>query len=82
MLREIDSFVTTQTQSDCVIVCVLSHGNKGSVYGIDSKPVRIEDVENAICVDGLAGIPKILIIQACQGDGIQTAKPVVSIDCV
>lgn len=76
ILCELRRFVT-QCKSDCVIVCVLSHGNDGIVYGIDSEPVAIKDLEKEICVNDLADIPKILIIQACQGDEMQPVNPAV-----
>ena len=52
------------------MLCILSHGQRGSVYGSDDKLVPIEQLETLF--DGkqcnqLAGRPKLFIIQACQG---------------
>lgn len=52
---------------DSLIVCILSHGFEGAVYGADSIPLSIEDVKNVLCADeNLHDKPKMLFIQACQ----------------
>lgn len=52
---------------DSLIVCILSHGFEGAVYGSDSIPVGISDIQNVLCADeNLSDKPKLLIIQACQ----------------
>ncbi|KAM8719906.1 hypothetical protein ACLKA7_006029 [Drosophila subpalustris] len=52
---------------DSLIVCILSHGFEGAVYGCDSIPVSIIDIQNVLCADEhLYDKPKLLIIQACQ----------------
>ena len=42
--------------------------NVGSVYGSNSIPVEISEIEHIITGDTLVGKPKLLIIQACQKD--------------
>lgn len=57
------------------MVCVLSHGQKGSFYGTDAKEVRIEYVTQLFLsrqAPTLAGKPKLFFIQACQGEDLQT----------
>lgn len=61
--------------SDSFILALFSHGAQGQVFGIDFKPVPIEETIKA-AFDGkmcpaLAGKPKLFIIQACQGSKSQ-----------
>ncbi len=57
-----------------LVVCILSHGGEGTVFGTDGDEVSIEDVKtqfnNFNCHD-LIDKPKIWIIQACQGNQLQ-----------
>ncbi|KAI4894786.1 hypothetical protein NFI96_016329, partial [Prochilodus magdalenae] len=55
---------------DCFVCCVLSHGEKNGVYGVDSKLCPMKDILSPF--DGkncpsLAGKPKLFFIQACRG---------------
>ena len=52
---------------DSFIVCILSSGIEGCVYGANSIPIEIKSIENILKDSKLAGIPKMLLIQACQG---------------
>ncbi|XP_034558144.1 caspase-8 [Notolabrus celidotus] len=75
MLKEVNelsqrSFLT----EDVLVVCVLSHGELGSVYGTDEKEVPIKKLTVPFTsgqVPSLAGKPKLFFIQACQGSGYQ-----------
>ncbi|XP_054267076.1 caspase-8-like [Macrosteles quadrilineatus] len=63
-----------------LVLCVLSHGDKGMVYGANSVPVKNEDIINSISgssplIHLLSGIPKVIIIQACQGPGVLYVNP-------
>ncbi|NXN92483.1 CASP8 protein, partial [Rhinopomastus cyanomelas] len=56
---------------DCFVCCVLSHGKKGSIYGVDGEEVPIQKLTT--CFTGqnchsLAGKPKVFFVQACQGE--------------
>ncbi|XP_030015543.1 caspase-8-like isoform X2 [Sphaeramia orbicularis] len=59
---------------DALVVCVLSSGEEGVVYGSDECMVSLRDLRWPFAADRaptLAGKPKLFFIQACQGDGYQ-----------
>ncbi|XP_068924873.1 caspase-8 isoform X2 [Petaurus breviceps papuanus] len=60
---------------DCFVCCLLSHGDRGTIYGIDGQEVAIRDLtsyyRSSKC-PSLAGKPKVFFIQACQGKIIQS----------
>lgn len=76
LLNAVRDAVNECVGKDSLIVCILSHGYKGVVYGANSIPVKIEDIENLMTSNRLIGKPKILIVQACQGDVTQQAHEV------
>lgn len=55
---------------DCFVLCLMSHGLEGFVYGADGETVLLEDVcgffSNSRCRT-LKGKPKLFVIQACRG---------------
>ncbi|GAA6110966.1 caspase-2 isoform X1 [Tachysurus ichikawai] len=57
--------------SDCCVVCVLSHGVEGSIYGVDGKLLELdwvfERLDNSRC-PLLQNKPKMFFIQACRGE--------------
>ncbi len=60
------------------VCCVLSHGEKGTVLGVDGKEVEIRELTVPIAeCHTLASKPKLFFIQACQGNegqnGVLTA---------
>lgn len=57
---------------DAFVCCILSHGEKGTVLGIDGEPVQIRELTQpfAFC-PALTGKPKLFFIQACQGNELQ-----------
>jgi hypothetical protein len=58
------------TQMDCFVCCILSHGDKDEVICCDEECVTIETMTSyfqASCCPSLAGKPKLLFFQACQG---------------
>lgn len=77
ILNDVRDVINESVRFDSVIVCILSHGYKGVVYGVNSVPVKIESIEKLIISDRLIGKPKILIVQACQGEETQKAKEVI-----
>ncbi|XP_057601711.1 caspase-8 isoform X2 [Hippopotamus amphibius kiboko] len=59
---------------DCFICCILSHGDKGIIYGSDGQEAPIYELTSYFTgsnCPSLAGKPKIFFIQACQGDNYQ-----------
>ena len=56
--------------SDCCVVCLLSHGEEGFVFGTDGNKIPMDEIfemyDNSRC-RGLLGKPKVFIIQACRG---------------
>ncbi|XP_075861918.1 caspase-8 isoform X2 [Microcebus murinus] len=64
---------------DCFICCILSHGDKGIVYGSDGEEASIYELTSyftGLKCPSLAGKPKVFFIQACQGDNYQKGIPV------
>lgn len=64
---------------DCFVCCILSHGDKGIIYGTDGKEASIYELTSyftGLKCPSLAGKPKIFFIQACQGESYQKAVPV------
>lgn len=56
---------------DCFVCCILSHGKKGIIYGVDGQEVPIRELTTLFTArncNSLAGKPKVFFIQACQGD--------------
>ncbi|XP_023191780.1 caspase-8-like [Xiphophorus maculatus] len=55
------------SKEDALVVCVLSHGEIGSIIGTDEKEVTLEQIfEPFKNVSSLFGKPKLFFIQACQ----------------
>ncbi|XP_033976878.1 caspase-8-like [Trematomus bernacchii] len=55
---------------DAFICCVLSHGDKGVVLGVDWQPLRIKQITRTFMAtpqSPLKAKPKVFLIQACQG---------------
>ena len=52
-----------------LVVCILSHGGPGSVYGVDNIPVNVSELQWAFNAEHceLQGKAKIFFVQACQG---------------
>ena len=60
-----------------LVICILSHGIKGHVYGVDWEPVLINELMyrfNDGNFEALEGKPKIFIVLACQGSNNQLAS--------
>ncbi|EDO41263.1 predicted protein [Nematostella vectensis] len=56
--------------SDSVVVCILSHGLEGRIYGVDGGLLNISDVIsmfNGYQAKDLIGKPKLFFLQACRG---------------
>ncbi|XP_016304622.1 caspase 8, apoptosis-related cysteine peptidase, like 1 [Sinocyclocheilus anshuiensis] len=60
------------SKMDAFVCCILSHGEKGSVLGIDGKPVPIRELTQPFAeCHTLVNKPKLFFIQACQGNEAQ-----------
>lgn len=62
---------------DALVVCVLSHGEMGSVFGTDEQEVLLRELTLPFTsgrAPTLAGKPKLFFIQACQGQKYQTGS--------
>ncbi|XP_029380728.1 caspase-8-like [Echeneis naucrates] len=56
---------------DAFVCCILSHGELGSVLGVDLKPLSIKQITRnfkATDESPLTSKPKLFFIQACQGN--------------
>ena len=56
--------------SDSVVVCILSHGLEGRIYGVDGTLVPVSELTsmfNGYQARHLVGKPKLFFIQACRG---------------
>lgn len=77
ILRDFQSM--DHESKDCFICCILSHGDKGIVYGTDGKEASIRELTSYFTgskCPSLAGKPKVFFVQACQGDRFHKAVPV------
>ncbi|XP_041659542.1 caspase-8-like [Cheilinus undulatus] len=62
------------SEDDGLVVCVLSHGEQGVVFGTDELQVEIQDLTQPFTsrnVPTLIGKPKLFFIQANQGNSFQ-----------
>lgn len=75
MRREIKELSTQSfSKHDALVVCVLSHGENGTVYGTDEKQVFLRELTLPFTsgqAPTLMGKPKLFFIQACQGSAYQ-----------
>uniref|UniRef100_A0A8C5NFT4 Caspase-8 n=1 Tax=Gouania willdenowi TaxID=441366 RepID=A0A8C5NFT4_GOUWI len=59
---------------DAFFCCILSHGEKGTVLGIDREALSLKSITSTFRATDdsmLTGKPKVFIIQACQGEKLQ-----------
>ncbi|XP_048341952.1 caspase-10 [Sphaerodactylus townsendi] len=62
---------------DCLVCCILTHGESGKIYGTDANLIPIREIMSYFTAQKcppLAKKPKLFFIQACQGE--KTQKPV------
>lgn len=71
IIETVDRFTKKASVCDGLIVCVMSHGHKGIVFGANSIGVEIKNIRDTMASARLLSKPKLLFIQACQGDGLQ-----------
>lgn len=66
--------------ADSVVVCLLSHGLEGQIYGVDGVLVSIPDLLalfNGYAAKDLIGKPKMFFIQACRGSDFDRGVDVI-----
>ncbi|XP_034993102.1 caspase-8 [Zootoca vivipara] len=59
--------------SDCLVCCILSHGESGKIYGTDGGLIPINTITSFFTAKRcplLAKKPKLFFIQACQGQKV------------
>ncbi|KAK9539324.1 hypothetical protein VZT92_004435 [Zoarces viviparus] len=59
---------------DAFVCCILSHGGKGVVFGVDDQALSIKTITGTFkptAQPTLTGKPKLFLIQACQGKQTQ-----------
>uniref|UniRef100_G3PHA3 Caspase-8 n=1 Tax=Gasterosteus aculeatus TaxID=69293 RepID=G3PHA3_GASAC len=74
MERALKCFASQSEHGDALICCILSHGRKGVVLGIDDQPLSIKQIIGTFLPPAnttLTGKPKVFLIQACQGGQAQ-----------
>ncbi|XP_071945631.1 caspase-3-like isoform X2 [Antedon mediterranea] len=58
---------------DCLVVCILTHGTNGGLFGTDEGIIGIEELTNCFHANKcptLAGKPKLFFLQACRGESV------------
>ncbi|EAT33580.1 AAEL014148-PA [Aedes aegypti] len=77
IMNQVEQAVDRVEPHHCsLVICLLSHGQEGKVYGSNSIPVSVKAIERKMAARKLTGKPKLLFVQACQGSGLQTAVDV------
>jgi len=58
----------------CLFVAIMAHGVRGLILDMNDRPIEINDVVTQMCCnnDMPSGIPKVLLLQACQADPERT----------
>ena len=62
---------------DCVVVCILTHGVEGKLYGSDGNLIEVQRLIRLFNGDQapyLVGKPKLFFIQACRGDSFDYGR--------
>ena len=57
-------------RAQCCVLCVLSHGENGAIYGTDGEPLPVDELKahlNAKSCKALKDKPKLIFLQACRG---------------
>jgi len=73
MLHVIYHELQDKRHEDCGVfwLCILSHGTDTNyIYGSDGVPVNLRDIYDLLSppnFPGMAGKPKVVMIQACSG---------------
>ncbi len=60
---------------DGLVMCILSHGEKGVIFSSDSIPIPVDTIKayfDGTHCPSLVEKPKLFILQACQGQASQS----------
>ncbi|XP_066260578.1 caspase-8-like [Euwallacea similis] len=73
MIKAIEEVVDSASDTSSLIICILTHGDNGVVFGANSCKVSVKSIESIMCKHNkkLSGKPKLLILQSCQGKQCQ-----------
>ncbi|XP_044267938.1 caspase-8 [Tribolium madens] len=77
MLEKIEQVVKSVNTESSLFICIMSHGDVGVVYGVNSCQVDVKTIKRVMCTKNrpcLSGKPKVLILQSCQGTRCQKIK--------
>ena len=83
VLREL-SFIKNHDDLSCLVIFVLTHGEKnGHLHAFDDKFCVKDIIQNIIPTNcpRLAGKPKLIFVQAYQGQGTDSGTMVVGTGC-
>ena len=68
---------TDHSQYNSVVVCLLSHGGAGFIYGSDGIPIQLGEIRQFfVHSPTLPGKPKLFFIQSCRGRQLPPARTV------
>ncbi|XP_030751141.1 caspase-8 [Sitophilus oryzae] len=73
VVKAIEEVTINVTKESSLVVFILSHGDKGVIYGANSCRVEVDKIGRIMKKKNchLAGRPKVLILQSCQGSHCQ-----------
>ncbi|RZC35230.1 caspase-8 [Asbolus verrucosus] len=74
VIKKIDEVIQNVTVESSLFICIMSHGDQGVIYGVNSCRVSVTAIKNIMCKknrENLSGKPKFLILQSCQGTRCQ-----------
>lgn len=75
IVSAIKEVVRNSKSFDSLVVCILSHGEEGVIYGSNSVAVSLMKIQDLIASsNNLRNKPKLLIVQACQGEKILSVR--------
>ena len=83
VLREL-RFIQNHDNLSCLVIFVLTHGEEnGHLHAFDDTFCIKDIIRNIIPTKcpGLAGKPKLVFVQACQGQGTDSGTMVVGSGC-
>ena len=72
IIEKITELSQKSGHNDGLVVCLLSHGLSGQIYGVEGNLISVSDILDIISSgpsgEALRGKPKLFLIQACRSD--------------